>query len=336
MPAYGFNFQWLNSREKGPVGPDQRALDFMADLGLNFARIPTNYHVWTEDFDYSHPDEKVIAYIDRYLDACRERNIQMSLNLHRAPGYCINRNITERHNLWTDTEAQDAFVFLWEYFARRYKGVESRFLSFDLLNEPPWPGSDGMNRENHEAVMRRTVAAVRAIDPDREIVLDGCGAGKLAVPELSDLDVTHSGRAYTPMAVSHYMAPWAGKNMCSIPEPVYPGTKPAGSDPADIEWNKEGLRTFYAEWRRVNDRGIPIHIGEMGCYNKTPNDVALRWFEDLFALFREWGWGYALWTFSGPFGIIEHGRPGTEYENFKGYKVDRTLLDLFLQGRSEQ
>jgi endoglucanase len=43
---------------------------------------------------------------------------------------------------------------------------------------------------------------------------------------------------------------------------------------------------------------------------KTPNDIALRWFADLFGLYKELGWGYALWNFAGDVGIVEHGRPG--------------------------
>ncbi len=146
MRRYGFNFGWMYAYEEGrkPEPADERALDFMAHYGFNFVRIPTNYHFWTQNFDYFRPDEAVLSVLDTYLEACRARGFQLSLNLHRAPGYCINRNDLERHNLWQDNVAQDAFVFLWETFARRYKGVASDFLSFDLVNEPPQVGQYGM------------------------------------------------------------------------------------------------------------------------------------------------------------------------------------------------
>ncbi|MGB8983067.1 MAG: hypothetical protein WCC12_14425 [Anaerolineales bacterium] len=38
-------------------------------------------------------------------------------------------------------------------------------------------------------------------------------------------------------------------------------------------------------------------------------------------------------NFDGPFGIIEHGRPGAKFERVDGYQVDRTLLDLVIQNR---
>ena len=328
MPRYGFNFLWMFiwQPDRQPPPPDERALDFMAEQGFNFVRVPTDYRFWTKDFDYFHPDESVFTSIDRYLDACRARGFQMSLNFHRAPGYCINRNDLERHNLWLDPIAQDAFAFLWETFARRYQGVPNGALSFDLLNEPPNVGQYGLTRENHAALMRRTVDAIRAIDPAREIVIDGLGGGNLAMPELADLGVIHSGRGYQPMSVSHYRASW-WQGSEGLPEPTYPGEYNGKF------WDREALRSFYQPWRDVEAAGATVHIGECGCYNKTPNDVALRWLTDLFGLYKEFGWGFALWNFAGDFGIVEHGRPGAAYEDMHGLKVDRAMLDVILASR---
>lgn len=330
MPHYGFNFQWMFIWEPDlkPEPPDERALDFMARFGLDFVRVASDYRFWTTDFDYFHPDEAVFGYFDRYLAACQARGLHLSLNLHRAPGYCINRNDLERHNLWLDPIAQDAFVFLWETFARRYLGVPKTVLSFDLINEPPNIGQFGLTRDNHASLIRRTVAAIRAIDPDREIVIDGLGGGHLAMPELADLGVIHSGRGYQPMTVSHYHASWWADSL-NFPEPVYPDGWWNGK-----RWDRETLREFYTPWRAVEAGGSRVHIGEFGCYNQTPNAVAMRWFTDLFGLFKEFHWGFALWNFVGPFGIVEHGRPGAVYEALHGYQVDRALLDLVLASRS--
>lgn len=330
MTRYGFNFLWMYvwGPDRQPREPDEQALDFLAATGFNFVRVPTDYRFWTRDFDYLHPDESAFATLDRYLDACRALGLQMSLNLHRAPGYCINRNDLERDNLWLDPIAQDGFVFQWETFARRYRGVSNDSLSFDLLNEPPGVGQYGMTREIHAALIRRTVAAIRAVDPEREIVIDGLGGGNLAMPELADLGVVHSGRGYQPMPVIHHKATWWAGH-AEAPEPIYPGQEWQGRI-----WNRDALRDFYGPWRAVEAAGARVHIGECGCYNQTPNDIALRWFADLFGVFGEFGWGYALWNFAGDFGIVEHGRPGAEYEMLHGYNVDRALLDLLLENRT--
>jgi hypothetical protein len=79
---------------------------------------------------------------------------------------------------------------------------------------------------------------------------------------------------------------------------------------------------------------VAVHIGEFGCFNRTPNDVALRWLADLLHVFKEYGWGYAMWGFQGAFGIIAHGRPGAVFESIDGYPVDRALLDLMIANRN--
>jgi aryl-phospho-beta-D-glucosidase BglC (GH1 family) len=251
----------------------------------------------------------------------------MSLNLHRAPGYCTNRNDRERHNLWRDVIAQNAFVFLWEAFARRYRGVPGDVLSFDLVNEPPAPGEHGMTRKNHAALIRRAVAAIHAIDPQRDIMIDGLGGGYLAMPELAGLRVIHSGRGYHPMPVTHHQASWWTDHV-RAPAPQYPGLRWQGRT-----WDRTALRTSYQPWREVEARGTKIHIGEFGCFRHTPDDVALRWYSDILSIYKEFGWGYALWQFQGPFGIIDHGRPGAKFERVRGYRVDRALLELMLVSR---
>jgi endoglucanase len=330
MPHYGFNFQWMFSWREGhqPQEPDLKALDFLAEQGFDFVRITTDYRFWTKNHDYFNPDEQVFEYIDRYIDECRKRGIHMSLNQHRAPGYCINANHLEKHNLWLEQTPQDAFVFLWETFARRYQDVPVDVLSFDLVNEPPCPGQYGMTRENHAAIMRRTAKAIWSITPDREVVLDGVCGGGIAIPELADLGVTHSGRGYAPMPISHHQASWVNWGDKTPPPPVYPGVEWDGK-----VWNFDTVREFYQPWKDVEAQGVKVHIGEMGCYNKTPNDVALRWLGDLLKLYKEYGWGFSFWNFVGPFGIIDHGRPGARIEEYQGYNVDRDLLDLMLSSR---
>jgi aryl-phospho-beta-D-glucosidase BglC (GH1 family) len=314
---------WQEGRVPEPT--DIEALDFLAKHGFTFARLACDYRFWTRDFDYLHPIESAFKSIDDYIDASRERGIHFSLNMHRVPGYCINRPEIEKHNLWVDKEPQDGLVFQWETIARRYLGVPGSVLSFDLINEPPNIGQYGMTRDVHADLIRRVVSGIRAIDPLRPIIIDGLEGGHVAMPELAELDVIHSTRGYQPMPVSHQGAKWW--NGWVGHEPVYPGGDWWGKP-----WDRDALHEFYAPWREVAALGRKIHVGEFGCYNQTPNDVAIRWLTDLFSLWREYGWGWGMWNFKGPFGIINHGRPGARLEALDGYLVDRDLLELMKSG----
>jgi hypothetical protein len=326
MPRYGVNLQWLYSKPAQPRGPDERVLDALAAWGFDFVRLPTDYRLWSVEDDPYRPDEGVLALVDQVLAACRARGLHLSLNLHRAPGYIINGWETEPYNLWSDRPAQDAFVATWERFARRYAGVAAGELSFDLVNEPPALGQRGFTRAAHEAVIRRTVAAIRRLAPDRPLVIDGLNGGNLAMPELADLGLTQSVRGYQPMSVSHYQAPW-WPGHAGLGPPAYP------AEYDGRRWDRDGLREFYRPWRELEAMGVPVHVGEFGCYDRTPDEVARAWFADLFAVFAEFRWGYALWEFEGPFGLVGHSRPGAVFEQLDGFRVDRNLLDLLQSSR---
>lgn len=182
-----------------------------------------------------------------------------------------------------------------------------------------------MTRQSHAALIRRAVSAIRAIDPQREIIINGLGGGYLAVPELADLGVIQSGRGYHPMPISHHKAGWWPGHI-HAPEPKYPGLRWQRHN-----WDRATLKDSYRSWRDVERGGARIHIGEFGCFKHTPNDIAMRWLADLLSVFREFSWGYAMWNFKGAFGIIEHGRTGATYEDMSGYQVDRALLELMIE-----
>ncbi len=324
MAYYGFNFLWMyvkRDENQKPLKPNLNELDFIAKEGFNFVRIPTDYHFWTNGFNYTEIDESVIEYLDEYIKECNKRGLHVSLNIHRAPGYCINWPEREKHNLWKDKEAQDGFKFIWQYFAKRYKGISSKDLSFDLVNEPASiEPTHPCTREDHEKVIRSTISAIREIDPDRQIVIDGFDGGGSALPEMADLgdkNVIHSGRGYEPFEITHHKAEWVSW-MKGRELPEYKGG----------EESREHLREFYKPWREVQSKGVPVHIGEFGCYNKIHNDIALRWLADILSVYKQYGWGFSLWNFKGDFGVAEHGREGAVYEEIDGIKIDRKMLDL--------
>lgn len=310
-----------------PEKADKKLLDFLVDEGFSFVRIPLSYWFWVEDFKYDSPRQDRLDMIDSYVQACTERGLHLSLNIHRAPGYCINGAELEKHNLWKDIEAQDAFTAMWRNFARRFQSYSPEALSFDLLNEPPNIDQYGMTRDIHKNLMLRVIAAIRKVSPLRPITLDGLGGGNIAMPELKESGCIHSTRGYQPMPVTHYQADWCNETR-GLPLQDYPGTEYAG-----VRWNKARIREHFEPWVQLSRQGVPVHVGEMGCYDRIPNDTALRWFSDLFEVLRELGWGFGLWEFKGPFGVCGHHRPGTKWEKRGPYKVDSHLWGMIKESR---
>jgi endoglucanase len=94
-------------------------------------------------------------------------------------------------------------------------------------------------------------------------------------------------------------------------------------------WDKARLRREYIDlYRPLVERGVQVHVGEWGVLNKTPHQAALAWMEDSLSLWKEAGWGFALWNLRGQFGVLDSGRADVAYEDYKGHKLDRQMLEL--------
>lgn len=313
-------------------------LKMMRDWGFDFIRLPIAYPYYVR-FDRNRNitpeevyniDEERIAKIDSLVQLAHKHNLHVSLNLHRAPGYCINAGFHEPYNLWKDKEAQDAFYFHWNYWAKQYKNVSNKKISFDLLNEPCM--REDMNDQHsknsaipgalYKEVAGNAVKLIRKENKDHLVIADGNNVGNDPVPELKDLNIGQSCRGYFPHAISHYKAPWANKDPESLPLPKYPGQV------GNQYFDRKLIENYYSRWIALKESGVGVHCGECGCWNKTPHEVYLAWFNDVLDVLTSNGIGFALWEFIGDFGILNSNRADVEYEDFNGYKLDRKLLTL--------
>jgi endoglucanase len=325
----GFNLTELAGGRRHPTIPES---DFawMAGWGFDFARLPLSYWVWSSRRDWMHIDEKAIKPVDQAVELGRQHGIHINLNLHRIPGYCVNGRELEPFLLFDSPrdsmeKALEAAVHHWSFFAERYRGIPSSQLSFDLLNEPPWMS----DQTRYVEIVHALVAAIREKDSDRLIVADGADIGQTPVPGIVDLGLVQSTRGYLPKAVSHYTATWVPKNEFeSFQLPTWPLTDARGRI-----WNRETLRQeLIVKWLPLVAQGVPIHVGEWGCFNRTPHTVTLAWMRDLLALWKEAGWGWSMWNLRGAFGIVDSDRADVRYESFNGHKLDREMLELLIAG----
>ena len=285
-----------------------------------------SYWTWSSKDDWFKIDEQIMKDIDEVIEFGKQYNIHINLNFHRVPGYCINGRDLEPFDLFEDTpenmqKALDGVVYHWKYFARRYKGIPNTQLSFDLINEPP----KRTNEPRYVEIVTAIVKGIREEDAERLIIADGKDIGRNPVLGLGDLVPVQSTRGYDPMSVSHYTATW-------VPEDEFETfnfpTWPIIGDDGKL-WDKAALKVKLIDsWKPLTDIGVQVHVGEWGCFNKTPHDVTLRWMEDILSLWKEAGWGYAMWNLKGSFGVLNSERQDVTYENYKGHKLDRKMLEL--------
>ena len=191
------------------------------ELGFNFVRLPMDYRIWIKDGDWNAFDEEQLRQIDQAVQWGKQYSIHVCINFHRAPGYTV-ASPPEATSLWTDAETQQVCAKHWAAFARRYKGIPNRQLSFNLFNEPSHVDTD-----RYIAVVTKIAAAIRAEDSERLIISDGLDWGRTPIAELIPLKVAQATRGYTPMNITHYKASWV-EGAEQYPTPVWPRMKANG------------------------------------------------------------------------------------------------------------
>jgi endoglucanase len=353
-----FSIDWSN----GPFKEED--FKMISELGFNFVRLPMDYRAWIKDGDWRSFNENTLKEIDQAVGWGQKYGIHVCINFHRAPGYTVAQP-REARSLWYDEEALDVCALHWSAFAKRYKGIPNKNLSFNLFNEPA-----GVSEDDYYNVAKKVSEAIRKEDPERLIISDGLDWGRTPSLKLKELKMAQSARGYTPGELTHYKAEWVS-NSDRMLLPSWPKLKlkfyycgPLRKElpspftlndaiPDRLDFMLRNLRanlksseiidrivsneimnrgwlwkTNIEPWVKMEEQGIGIMVGEWGAYNKTPHDVVLRWMKDCLENWETAGWGWALWNFRGSFGVLDSERGDVSYEDFKGHKLDREMLEL--------
>jgi endoglucanase len=330
---------------------------WIRDWGFNWVRLPMDYRFWTAP-DLFTIHEKRVGPIDRAVRLGEKYGIHVNICLHRAPGLCIldtmDEKLTgiavtkEKTNVFGDSHTFEAFIHQWTYFAKRYKGISSQKLSFNLVNEPVVLPNDSERAEmekngpvktselfspeflrSHAKDYTRLAAAsakaIRDCDAERLVVTDGYPGAGTPVLDLFATGMLQSCHTYTPIQVTHHNCEWVrGLLTGSEPTPTWPLKDANGN----IVYDRQKLEQTFHPWAGLAAEGVPIHFGEMGCYKYTPPETVLAWFNDTLEVLGNLNSGWALWNFRGPFGVVDTERAGTKFEDWRGHKLDRPLLSL--------
>ncbi len=265
---------------------------FIRSLGANVVRLPLNYRHFENDAAPFHILEKGFERLERAVQWCERHGLYVILDLHAVQGWqnpdwhCDNP--TQNALIWKHPHFQERFVALWEEFARRYRG-NATIAGYDVMNEPvtnarygyfnyisDW---DAMNN-----LYRRVVKAIRAIDPEHIIFLEGDGfASKFA-----GLDAPF---AENLVYSSHnYSASGFGPG-------EYPGYFFGNWRDRDKQ-----LQVFLGNegTQFAQKHNVPLWVGEFGAvYNGAAEEkpYRLRAVDDQIDGFEEFGAHWTTWTF---------------------------------------
>lgn len=270
---------------------------FLAELGATVIRVPFNYRHFEDDYTPFSYHEAGFQRVHRVVEWARIHKLYVILDFHALPGF-QNRgwhcdNPGRETFFWGQKLFEDRVIALWEEFARRYKG-DAVIAGYNLVNEPDVDQMKWLNQ-----FYRRAVTAIRAIDPDHIIFLEGNRYSR----EFDSLDVP-----FAPNLVysSH-----------NYTEPCLNDVEYPGVIGAEGLYDLERLMEDYSRsshWMRQHQ--VPIWVGEFGSiYSGTDRDAmrihATSEMIDIFTYFQD---HWTTWTYKdlGRMGLVTVA-PDAEY-----------------------
>ena len=237
------------------------------ELHFNVIRLPFYYlNILNEDLSVKE-EADAFSYLDWFIGQAAAQELYVILDLHGAPGsqngYEHSGAAERTAGLWTNQENLDATVALWQAVARHY--TETRpdlgawIASYDLMNEPVYPGSNGTTGECWD-FFDTLYDAVRAEGDNHVITMEGC---------------------------------W---DFAALPDPESYGWENVQYEYHWYNWWHQWLPSelFYAYQDVTNlgrDYDIPVLIGEFTAFENQEN------WAGMLELFDRRGYNWTIWNY---------------------------------------
>lgn len=292
----------------------------IASWGCDHVRLPFDYNIILDN--NGNVLDSGLDLLQRCADWCKDYGLNIILDLHKTMGFSFDKSEQES-GFFEEQRYQDIFVKLWGCIARRFSSRGD--VSFELLNEIT---------ERRFAVLwnriaARTVSEIRRYAPDNFVLIGGIFQnsifGLTLLDKPCDEHIVFNFHYYNPLVFTHQKANWIDK-MTDSCEISYPGAtieyykktlEYIGSDLAQTYENYHtdivDRRFMEAEMKIAADVGekmnVPVYCGEYGVIDKVGNIDLLRWYDDIHAVFDQFGFGRAAWNYkSKDFGIVDECR----------------------------
>ncbi|MEJ5314453.1 MULTISPECIES: glycoside hydrolase family 5 protein [Anaerolinea] len=281
----------------------------IASWGMDHIRLPMDYPVFESDDNPFSYNERGFGYVDRVIEWCQKYNLNLILDLHRAPGFSFNA--LQENRLFQNVDLQERFLALWEAFARRYRKVERPGLIFELMNEVVLPTSAPWNE-----LALRAVRRIRAVDPERWIMIGGNqynSAWTLKdLVRVDDPHIVYTFHFYEPMPFTHQKAYWVDFLKTFDTTTHYPGEIPgldaflARHPEYEAHFAAYRGKTMNLDMLRyflqpavdfLEQTHLPLYCGEYGAIDHAPLESRLNWHRDVVGLLRQHGIGRAVWSY---------------------------------------
>jgi aryl-phospho-beta-D-glucosidase BglC (GH1 family) len=323
---------WAQSRtDNYPVqrlDSQMRKEDFsqLSQLGFRHVRLclePTA--IW----DGKEPVELEptrMTLLRRQLKELNESGLAVIVDLHPSPEY--------KKAVATDEAAADRLPAFWRRLSFELRDTDPERVFMEVMNE-----STIQDHERWRDLQGKALAAIRSSMPKHTLIASGAKWATiddlLKLKLYEDRNIVYNFHFYSPNVFTHQGATWGwemSRHFKRVPYPSSPTAVAAILPEQGHEGAKRHIHTYGQErwdrdridrqvkravdWARQN--GVRITCNEFGVHKPAPPEARQRYLQDLVSVFDKYGIGWAMWDYSGRFGLFS-GQPGNR-------KVDTAVL----------
>jgi aryl-phospho-beta-D-glucosidase BglC (GH1 family) len=264
-----------------------------------------------------HRPDEIPADYQGYLDAA----IKMILDHGLAVVIDIHPDSDFKAKLSKDDSFVQEFADFWRALARHYSTWDQDRVFFEILNEP-----EMSDRYRWAGVQTKLAAAIREGAPQHTIIAAGARWSDdddlVSLQPLQDPNIIYNFHFYDPHIFTHQGATWGAYYWHWVKGLHYPSslesaakTAAGAPDPVDRlaiirygedHWDAARIdteMTQVAEWAHQHD--VPVVCNEFGVFREGADSKDREaWIHDVRTAFERHGIGWAMWDYSGNFGVV--------------------------------
>ncbi len=262
------------------------------------------------------PDEipaEYLGYLDAAVKMVLDQGLAVVIDLHPEGDF--------KKRLGKDDSFVEEFADFWRALARHYSSWDAERVFLEVLNEP-----EMSDRYRWYGVQAKLAAAIREGAPRHTMIAAGArwsdNDDLFFVEPLRDSNVIYNFHFYEPHIFTHQGATWGsyfwhwvkGLHYPSSPESAAKtaaGVPEAADRLAVIRYGQDHWDAAridaeiaqVAEWAHAH--GVPVVCNEFGVFRDyaDPRDRE-AWIHDVRASLERHGMGWAMWDYSGSFGVV--------------------------------
>ena len=287
-------------------------------MGFDYVRLSVNPQPMFNVREPNKIPEEYLGYLDAAVKMILDHGLAVVIDLH--PESDFKARLAKGDDKGDDFVEQ--FADFWRALAGHYSALDldADRVFLEILNEPEftdryrWLGVQVKLAAIREGAPRHTIIAAGARwSDDDELVFQ---------EPLHDSNVIYDFHFYEPHMFTHQGATWGAYYWHWLRGVRYPSTaesaeRVAALVPDEVDrlqvvrygrdhWDAARIESEMkqaAEWARR--RGVPLVCNEFGVYREysDPQDRA-AWLHDVRTALEHNGIGWAMWDYSGSFGVV--------------------------------